>query len=93
MKYPIKIENESECYAEGININSIVEELRNQNYDLVAMGNHNSIEAISRIMDYNNNEIYKKNIVFIVFIVVSIFFRLGSINVIKIYYGLYRSVW
>ena len=50
--YPIKIKNESECYAEETTIDDVIDKLIENNYELIVMGHHNSIKAIFEIKNY-----------------------------------------
>jgi len=50
--YPIKIKNESVCYAEEITIKDVIDKLVENKYEIVVMGHHNSIKAILEIKNY-----------------------------------------
>jgi len=60
--YPIEIKNESECFEIGVDIQRVVDKFLEFKYDLVAIGNHNSIKAIQEIKEFsdNNSDILQK---------------------------------
>ncbi len=60
--YPIEIKNETECFENGVNIQSVVDKFLEFKYDLVAIGDHNSIKAIQEIKEFidNNSDLIKK---------------------------------
>ena len=51
--YPIDIKNETECFEDGTSIERLVDKLIELDYDLVSIGNHNSIKAIQEIKENN----------------------------------------
>ncbi|MHA1275492.1 MAG: hypothetical protein ACTSQS_19005, partial [Promethearchaeota archaeon] len=61
---PITIRNESENYAEGIELNNIINKLIEHNFNLVCIGHHNSVESISKLSKYlqKNNKHTEHNL-------------------------------
>ncbi|MBY8988937.1 MAG: hypothetical protein KGD61_10825, partial [Candidatus Lokiarchaeota archaeon] len=41
--YPIEIKNESESFEDGVTTQDVVDKFIENNYDLIAIGDHNSI--------------------------------------------------
>ncbi len=50
--YPIEIKNESEIFEENIIFDDLVDKLRNQNFNLVAVCQHNSFKTIQKLIKF-----------------------------------------
>ncbi|MBY8992687.1 MAG: AAA family ATPase [Candidatus Lokiarchaeota archaeon] len=52
--YPIEIKNESESFEDGVTTQDVVDKFIENNYDLIAIGDHNSIRAIQKIKEFKD---------------------------------------